>query len=108
MHACVFIITKYRNRNEKTTQNRIRRILTKNKKSMNSLLLHVFIMVEPTPLLDPVPIIARQNQMTTYYIIKRKPYSAKPPPPQKKIKNTTGSNLKMYYAKTCVITTFLA
>jgi hypothetical protein len=106
MLACVFIITKYRN--EKTTQNRIRRILTKNKKSMNSLLLHVFIMVEPTPLLDPVPIIARQNQMTTYYIIKRKPYSAKPPPPQKKKKNTTGSNLKMYYAKTCVITTFLA
>ena len=56
---------------------------------MNSLLLHVFIMVEPTPLLDPVPIIARQNQMTTYYIIKRKPYSAKPPPPPPKKNETT-------------------
>jgi hypothetical protein len=84
MHACVFIITKYRNRNEKTTQNRIRRILTKNKKSMNSLLLHVFIMVEPTPLLDPVPNYSQEKSGDNILYNKKKTILCQTPPPKKK------------------------
>ena len=78
------IITKYRNRNEKTTQDRIRRILTKNKKSMNSLLLHVFIMVEPTPLLDPVPNYSQEKSDDNILYNKKKTILC--PPPKKKKK----------------------